>query len=223
MIIAFLPAFNEELRISSTIASLQAIQLIDKIVVINDASTDNTAAIIRELAVDLIDLQKNVGKGGALNTALAKYSADVYLFIDSDLMGTASEAEKLLYPVVNGECDMAIASFPPAKKKGGFGIVKKFAKWIIKRKTGWEMQSPISGQRAINARLMNYLGGFASGYGVEVAMTLDAFSGGFNVMEIPVQMYHNETGRDLNGFLHRGKQLYHIIWMLFVRSLKRKI
>lgn len=52
-----------------------------------------------------------------LNTALAKYSADVYLFIDSDLMGTASEAEKLLYPVVNGECDMAIASFPPAKKK----------------------------------------------------------------------------------------------------------
>ena len=58
MIIAFLPAFNEELRISSTIASLQAIQLIDKIVVINDASTDSTAAIVRELAVDLIDLQK---------------------------------------------------------------------------------------------------------------------------------------------------------------------
>lgn len=48
------------------------------------------------------------------------------------------------------------------------------------------------------------------GYGVEVGMTIDILKYGYSIKEILVNMTHNETGRDLKGFIHRGKQYYHI-------------
>ncbi|EPZ60114.1 group 2 glycosyltransferase domain protein [[Clostridium] sordellii ATCC 9714] len=41
-------------------------------------------------------------------------------------------------------------------------------------------------------------------------MTIDILKHGFTIKEVLVNMTHNETGRDLKGFIHRGKQFYHI-------------
>ena len=54
--------------------------------------------------------------------------ADIIGFLDGDLGNTASEVEKLIIPIINNECDVTIAKFPPAKKKGGLGFVKNLAK-----------------------------------------------------------------------------------------------
>ena len=48
------------------------------------------------------------------------------------------------------------------------------------------------------------------GYGVEVGMTIDILKYGYRIKEVLVNMTHSETGRDLQGFIHRGKQYYHI-------------
>ena len=48
------------------------------------------------------------------------------------------------------------------------------------------------------------------GYGVEVGMTIDILKHGYTVKEVLVNMTHSETGRNLKGFIHRGKQFYHI-------------
>ena len=48
------------------------------------------------------------------------------------------------------------------------------------------------------------------GYGVEVGMTIDILKHGYRIKEVLVNMTHSETGRDLKGFIHRGKQYYHI-------------
>ncbi len=41
-------------------------------------------------------------------------------------------------------------------------------------------------------------------------MTIDILKYGFKIKEVLVNMTHNETGRNLKGFIHRGKQYYHI-------------
>ena len=47
---------------------------------------------------------------------------------------------------------------------------------------------------------------FAPGFGVEVAMTMDALRAGLRVVEIEVDLHHNPTGKDLAGVLHRARQ-----------------
>ena len=52
---------------------------------------------------------------------------------------------------------------------------------------------------------------FEEAYGVELGMTLKALSLGFRVQEVMTTMKHNETGRDLKGFIHRGQQFLDVI------------
>lgn len=136
--------------------------------------------------------------------------ADIIGFLDGDLGNTASEVEKLITPIINNECDVTIAKFPPAKKKGGLGFVKNLAKESVKEMTGVELTSTLSGQRIFKKEVLEIFDEIPFGYGVEVGMTIDILKNNFKIEEVLVNMTHSETGRDLKGFIHRGKQFYHI-------------
>ncbi|MDU6249636.1 MAG: glycosyltransferase family 2 protein, partial [Paeniclostridium sordellii] len=100
--------------------------------------------------------------------------------------------------------------FPPAKKKGGMGFVKRLAKESVFEMTGVELDATISGQRIFKREVLEKFDEIPYGYGVEVGMTIDILKHGFTIKEVLVNMTHNETGRDLKGFIQRGKQFYHI-------------
>jgi hypothetical protein len=68
------------------------------------------------------------------------------------------------------------------------------------------MREPLSGQRALRWSALPALLPFAPGFGVEVAMTMDALAAGLQVIEVEVDLRHAATGRDLAGVLHRGRQ-----------------
>ena len=108
-----------------------------------------------------------------------------------------------------------------AKKTGGFGIVTTLAKKGIRWFTGLEVASPLSGQRVMRRIVIEKVKFFESGFGVEVGLTIDIFRLGFRVKEIPVQMTHAETGRDLAGFLHRGRQFIDVAIVLAKRLVMR--
>ena len=74
-----------------------------------------------------------------------------------------------------------------------------------------EVNSPLSGQRAMSKEVLSALTPFHEAYGVELGMTLKALAKGFRVQEVMTTMKHNETGRDLKGFIHRGKQFVDIL------------
>jgi len=207
---AIVPAHNEAEFIHQTITALAGIPAITEVLVVDDASTDNTAALAARAGARVITLEKNMGKGEAVNTGVQSASADVYLFLDGDLGASASDAVHLLMPVLTGQADMTVAQFPPPRRKGGFGLVKGLARWGILAFTGQVMKSPLSGQRAMTRAVLESVYPFASGYGVEVGMTIKAARLGYRVLEVPVQMTHDETGRDLKGFRHRGRQFWHI-------------
>lgn len=216
-----IPAFNESKTIIDTVKAVQNIVMIDQIIVINDCSQDNTSALAKSAGAEVIDLPHNLGKGGALNFGLQYAKGEIVALLDGDLGKTASEVEKLLDPVLTDKADMTIARFPPAKKKGGFGMVANLAKKGIRWFTGLEVASPLSGQRVMRRSVIDQIGPFESGFGVEVGLTIDVFRHGFRVKEIPVQMTHAETGRDLAGFLHRGRQFTDVAIVLAKRLFKR--
>ncbi|HHY90299.1 MAG TPA: glycosyltransferase family 2 protein, partial [Clostridiales bacterium] len=96
-------------------------------------------------------------------------------------------------------------------KKGGFGLVKNLAKFGVRFYTGHTIHTSLSGQRAFRAQVLKSIPHISAGYGVEVGMTIDILNMGFRIQEVEVNMTHRETGRNLKGFIHRGKQFYHIL------------
>ena len=209
---AIIPAYNEAERIAQTIQAVQMVPEIEHILVVNDGSTDLTADEVRKTGVRLLDLPDNVGKGGAMNRAVDELDgADIILFLDADLADSASQAGLILEPILQGQADLAIASFPPPRRKGGFGLVKKTAAWAIRRSGNLQSTAPLSGQRAMTREVLQAVLPFNESYGVELGMTIRALRQGFRVVEVPTTMSHHETGRDLQGFMHRGRQLWDVL------------
>lgn len=221
---ALLPAFNEASRIGTTIEALRARREIDEIVVVDDGSSDDTASVARQAGADLVLTQPNGGKGAALQTAYraARERAEIFLLLDADLGASAGEAVKLLPPLWESRADMAIGLLPPdpefaaSGKKAGLGLVVRLARWGIQRRSGQTFAQPLSGQRAVRGTVLEALGGtFASGFGVEVALTVGALKHGFHVVEVEAQFRHHVTGGDWAGVRHRARQLRDVARVVF--------
>lgn len=218
-----IPAHNEEQTVGHTVRAVLAIPEVSEVIVVDDASIDRTAAVARAAGAQVIRLPRNRGKGEALNRGVAAVQGDIVLLLDADLEGTAVEARELLRPLLEGRADMAIAAFPPPRRKGGFGLVRGLARFGIRRFTGLRLKSPLSGQRALTREALAAVVPFARGYGVEVAMTVAAARSGLRIVEVPVQMRHRETGRNVAGFRHRGRQFRDVartLWQCYVRYRK---
>ncbi|MCL2680516.1 MAG: glycosyltransferase family 2 protein [Coriobacteriia bacterium] len=223
-VVALVPAFNEAERITATVTAIRSIPAVKRVVVIDDGSKDDTAQLAVDAGARVIRAYRNVGKGPALEHA-AKQSedAEIILLLDADLAESASQAALLLQPVLANEADMTIARFPKPAGKAGFGLVKKLAAFEIRRAGGdaADFQAPLSGQRAITQDCLKNIRPFVRGYGVEVALTARALRKGYRVKEVETTMSHKATGRNLRGFLHRGKQFRDVLGALVILRLKR--
>ncbi|NSW84354.1 MAG: glycosyltransferase family 2 protein [Syntrophothermus sp.] len=205
-----IPAYNEETRIGSTVRAVRESGFADQILVMDDGSQDKTAVIARGEGAEVIELKPNRGKGEALNRAVPHIKGDIVLFLDADLGDSARQGQLLVKPILEGEADITIARFPPPKKKGGFGLVKGLAAWGLKR-AGMEAREPLSGQRAMSKTVLMDLLPFSPGFGVELGMSLRALARGYRLLEVDTTMTHAETGRDVKGFVHRGRQFWDVL------------
>lgn len=206
-----IPAYNEEDLIGDTVKAAMKMPGIEEVVVIDDGSSDETPFIAHEAGARVVQMYFNSGKGAAMNRGLAETDADVLLIIDADLGACAAETAKLLEPLRADQADMSIAVMKaPAGHRGGFGFVMKLARWAVRKYGGSEVSAPISGQRAIRRKLLEDIGGFEKGFGVETALTIDALRKGYRIVEVPLPLTHRLSGRSLRGFLHRGHQFWDI-------------
>lgn len=218
------PAHDEAERIATTVAAARAIPGVTRVLVVDDASADDTAVRAEEAGAKVVRLLNNVGKGAALEAgAMRVENADVIILLDGDLGETAAQGALLLSPVLSGDADMCIATFPKPDGKAGFGLVKNLARWgIAKMGDGFEAEAPLSGQRALTRECFSAVRPFATGYGVEVALTIRALRAGMRIAEVETTMTHAATGRDLTGFVHRGRQFVHVSLALARLAVERR-
>jgi glycosyltransferase involved in cell wall biosynthesis len=113
-----IPVYNEERYIEQVIQRvLQAntLGLQIELVVVNDASQDNTAAILDRLAQQHPQLKvfhqpHNMGKGAALRRGFAKSTGDLVLVQDADLEYDPTDYPDLLRPLLDGRADVVYGS-----------------------------------------------------------------------------------------------------------------
>jgi len=221
-----IPVFNEEERIARTIKGLidAGIKCLGEIIIVDDGSTDKTRDEINSLglgSIIYIRLNRNYGKGAALRKGLEISRYPIIAFLDGDLGDTSKEIIKLIEPVYKNKADVSIAVFPTPSTKGGFGILKKVSRlgvWVL---TNRYMENPICGQRVFKKSVFSNIE-IPDRFGVEIGMTIDILNQGFKVWEVPVQMSHRETKRDLQGCVHRGKELIDVLRVLMRKFYKHK-
>lgn len=204
-------ARNEAGTIGATVDALAGAFPGSKLIVADDHSTDGTADIAAARGTQVVRNSTRQGKGEAATDAVRALQDklgpdDVVLFCDADLGRSAERLTELLKPVEAGEADIAVARFE-RKIGGGVGLAKGFAAWAIKRLTGRRVTAPISGQRAVRVSALEQVMPFASGFGMEMGMTVDALRAGRTLTEAGIDLEHRPTGHDLRGFWHRARQL----------------
>lgn len=213
-----IPAYNEAEMVGLTVMAAWQLPYVAEVIVVDDGSTDDTAQVaLRCGASTVIRLRSNSGKGAALMHGVRASHSDVLLFVDADLGWSAINLEPLIRSVVDGDADMAIAAPFPTSGFGGFGLAKAIARLAIALAGGVITKAPLCGQRAIRRSLIERIGRLAYGFGVEVGLTIDALLCGARVVEIPLRFEHRHTGRTIKGFVHRGKQLLHILRAVLMR------
>jgi glycosyltransferase involved in cell wall biosynthesis len=218
-VLGLVAAFNEEDSIARTVKSLAGIGDLSEIVVVADGSSDRTAEEAAWAGARVLVAPRRMGKGGAIDSALDQLEkADLYLLVDGDVGDTAAEMAALLREVLSGRVDLAIGRLP-VLEGGGFGLVKAFSRWAIRRITGFQAEEPLSGQRALTRAALDGCRPLASGFGLETAMTIDVIRLGFRLGELPVDMHHRPTGRTLAGFTHRAGQGLDILRAVIPRAL----
>ncbi len=110
-IIACIPAYNEEKYIAKVIVRTK--KYVDKIIVCDDGSSDDTSLIARELGAIVVRHNENRGYGAALRTLFRealKHNPDIIVTIDADAQHNPDEIPRLVEPIVRGEADIVIGS-----------------------------------------------------------------------------------------------------------------
>lgn len=222
-LIVVMPAHNEAGRIGPVIREIRRVLPSSSVVVVDDASLDDTGEEARREGADVLPHAVNMGYGGSLETAYLfalRQGYDVLVQMDGDGQHVAGEIPRLLEPLQQGSADMVIGSRYGGDSHGGDGIT---VPWI--RKAGHRFfggllflltrrwfSDPTSGFQALNRRALEFLasGVFPCDY-PDADVVLMAHLAGLRIREVPVRMVNRAGGVSM----HSGwKPLYYGMKML---------
>ncbi len=185
---AVIPAYNEEQTIADVVKCVKSIDKIQKVIVVSDGSTDSTAEIARQCGADVIELNENVGKGGAIKAGINECGTEIILFLDADLIGlTEKHVLDLIEPVIDNKTDMTIGIF-----KNGRMVTD-----LAQKVTPY-----LSGQRAIKKSIIDKIPNIdITRYGVEVALTKDVDKFNVRVQEVDLPDMTHVTKEEKLGII----------------------
>lgn len=155
-----IPCLNEEESLPITLSALP--KLIDgideiKVLIVNDGSTDRTIEVAKKHGIsDFVNFTHNKGLAKAFSAGLNKaleMGADIIVNTDADNQYNASDIEKLVRPIIDGNADIVIGS-RPVNKISHFSIIKKllqnFGSFVMRCVSSTSVKDAPSGFRAFS-------------------------------------------------------------------------
>ena len=223
-----MPAWNEAGAIGQVVDEIGLTAGVD-VVVVDDASTDETADVAEAHGATVLRLPFNVGIGGAVQTGF-KYALangyDVAVRLDGDGQHDPSELPKLLGPIERGEANLVIGSRfadgsgsyrPPFARRMG---IRVFAR-LVSLLGGQRVTDTTSGFIALDGVAIKL---FAEEYPhdyPEVEATLVALRSGLRLVQVQVDMRERETGSSSITFVRSLYYIVKVMLALLVASLRR--
>jgi glycosyltransferase involved in cell wall biosynthesis len=191
--VILIPAFNEEGIIAAVIGEIR--EACDfPVLVIDDASTDDTITQAQLAGAAVIPLSAHLGAWGATQTGLRyalRHGYDVAITMDADGQHEAISLEILSRPVVEGVADVAIGA---CTRRGS--MLRRIA-WIMMKKTsGLSLEDITSGFRVYNRKAIRELASWRAtllDY-QDVGVLLLLQSRGFKIIDVKVAMGERKNG-----------------------------
>jgi glycosyltransferase involved in cell wall biosynthesis len=206
-VLAIIPAHNEASNLSIVIEDLRGQFVLSDILVVNDASSDETERAARNLGVRVLSLPFNLGIGGAVQTGL-KYAEDegydIAVQFDGDGQHIAQEIPSLLAPVLEGQADMVVGSRYLEDRGYKTPLFRRmgmvFSVWLTSAVIRQKLTDITSGFRAWNSAAIKV---FAQDYpmsfaGVESSIT--AHYCGLRLVEVPAHFRARFGGKSSINF-----------------------
>jgi glycosyltransferase involved in cell wall biosynthesis len=228
-IVAVVPAYNEAEVIGRVVDEIRESDRRIDVVVVDDASSDDTAVVAEARGATVLRLPFNVGIGGAVQTGFryaVEHDYDLAVRLDGDGQHDAREIAKLLGPVERGDADLVIGSRfveaggsyrPPFARRIG---IRVFAR-LVSLLGGQRVTDTTSGFIALDRVGIDL---FAREYPhdyPEVEATLIALRSGLRLTQVQVEMRERETGASSITFVRSLYYIVKVLLALLVSSLRR--
>ena len=111
MRVSFLiPAYNESRSIGEVLDRVAALPLDKQVIVVDDGSTDDTAALVEARDGVLLLRQHNQGKGAAIRRAIEHIDGEIAVIQDADMEYDPAEVPRLIEPIERGAADVVYGS-----------------------------------------------------------------------------------------------------------------
>jgi glycosyltransferase involved in cell wall biosynthesis len=110
-----MPVYNEVNTVAEVIRAVLAQRPVQELVVVDDASTDGTSDILKQLAegdgrLQLVRHARNRGKGAALRSGFSQAKAPIVMVQDADLEYDPTEYHRVLEPILTGKAEVVFGS-----------------------------------------------------------------------------------------------------------------
>jgi glycosyltransferase involved in cell wall biosynthesis len=219
--IACIPAFNEGKVIGPLINDV--LQYVDKVIVCDDGSIDNTSIEAKKAGAKVITHKKNLGKGAAMRTLfdlIKNENFDVLVTIDGDGQFSPKEIPKLLPPILNNQMDIVIGyrsnrdEMPSYRKLGN-----KFLDSMTNLASELPFRDTQSGFRSYSKKAISVITFKTNGFGADSEILIDASTKKLKITEVGVLVRYNtgEKTSTKNPISHTSEVITSLIESIAIR------
>ena len=206
MNIACIPAYNEEKVIGSIVS--KCLEHVDKIIVCDDGSTDDTAKLAKQAGAIVISHNKNQGYGAAITTLFdyaRKENAQIMITLDGDGQHNPDQIPLLINAIIDHNVDVAIGSRflndtenVSRYRKTGIKIITSASNYG----TNFKVTDSQSGFRAYSKDAIDAIHPTEKGMAASTEILLKISNKGLSVAEVPITISYNGDTSDQHSVSH---------------------
>ena len=219
-----IPVFNERETIAQVIGRVRAVlgERPSEIVVVDDGSTDGTRDVLRTVTgIQLIEHERNQGKGAALRTGFRSVAGDVVIVQDADLEYDPRDYEKLLEPILDGRADVVFGSrFLGGPHRVLFFwhyLANKMLTWLSNVFTNLNLSDMETGYKVFRREVLAKIQIRSDRFNFEPEITAKVAKGHYRIYEVPISYSGRtyEEGKKI-GFVDGISALWSILKYRFI-------
>lgn len=211
-ILILIPAWNEASRIRPVIEAFRDSQ---PVLVVDDGSSDDTAAVARGVGVEVVVHPQNMGKGAALATGFAwalERGYDAVLSVDADGQHDPEEAPKFIEAHERGDGDLIIGRRDFRKMPLYRALGNGISTWMLSKVLGIKIFDNQCGYRLYTRKLLETVDLEQTGFEFEVEVVVEAVAASLKIGWVDVRtIYGIEKKSYFHPFFDSLKVL-NMIW-----------